>query len=92
MPQTPRWPAHQATIYAYQHGSPHRSPGNPGGYLAAIGFFGTNQLDQLSELGSVPAAELMWILAGMPLIAVVVRRSSPGNCGALGWAPVWADR
>jgi hypothetical protein len=27
------------------------------GYLAAIGFFRTNQLGQLSELGSVPVAE-----------------------------------
>jgi putative ABC transport system permease protein len=46
--------------------------GTAGGYLAAIGFFRTNQLDQLSELGSVPVAELVWILVGMPLIAVVV--------------------
>jgi putative ABC transport system permease protein len=46
--------------------------GTAGGYLAAIGFFRTNQLDQLSELGSVPVADLLWILVGMPLIAVVV--------------------
>ncbi len=46
--------------------------GTAGGYLAAIGFFRTNQLDQLSELGSVPVAELVWLLAGMPLIAVAV--------------------
>jgi putative ABC transport system permease protein len=46
--------------------------GTAGGYLAAIGFFRSNQLDQLSELGSVPVAELVWILAGLPLIAVVV--------------------
>ena len=46
--------------------------GTAGGYLAAIGFFRTNQLDQLAELGSVPVAGLLWILAGMPLIAVVV--------------------
>jgi putative ABC transport system permease protein len=44
--------------------------GTAGGYLAAIGFFRTNQLDQLSELGSVPVAGLLWILVGMPLIAV----------------------
>ena len=31
--------------------------GTAGGYLAAIGFFSTNQLDQLSELDSVPVAE-----------------------------------
>lgn len=46
--------------------------GTAGGYLAAIGFFRTNQLDQLSELDSVPVAELVWILVGMPLIAVIV--------------------
>jgi putative ABC transport system permease protein len=46
--------------------------GTAGGYLAAIGFFRTNQLDQLSELGSLPVAELVWLLAGMPLIAVAV--------------------
>jgi putative ABC transport system permease protein len=45
--------------------------GTAGGYIAAIGFFSTNQLDQLSELDSVPVAVLVWILAGMPLIAVV---------------------
>jgi putative ABC transport system permease protein len=44
--------------------------GTAGGYLAAIGFFRTSQLDQLSELGSVPVAGLLWILVGMPLIAV----------------------
>jgi putative ABC transport system permease protein len=44
--------------------------GTAGGYLAAIGFFRTNQLDQLSELGSVPVDGLVWILAGMPLTAV----------------------
>ncbi|HTZ23531.1 MAG TPA: FtsX-like permease family protein [Streptosporangiaceae bacterium] len=43
--------------------------GTAGGYLAAAGFFRTNQLDQLSELDSVPVAVLVWILAGMPLIA-----------------------
>ena len=45
--------------------------GTAGAYLAAIGFFRTNQLDQLSELDSVPVAGLLWILVGMPLIAVV---------------------
>jgi putative ABC transport system permease protein len=43
-----------------------------GGYLAAIGFFRTNQLDGLSSLTSIPMANLLWILAGMPLIAVVL--------------------
>jgi putative ABC transport system permease protein len=46
--------------------------GTAGGYLAAIGFFRTNELDQLSELDSVPVAVLVWTLAGMPLIAVAV--------------------
>src|SRR5580658_5544433 len=46
--------------------------GTAGAYLAAIGFFRTNQLDQLSELDSVPVASLVWILVGMPLIAVAV--------------------
>ncbi|HEY2520660.1 MAG TPA: FtsX-like permease family protein [Streptosporangiaceae bacterium] len=46
--------------------------GTAGGYLAAIGFFSTNQLDRLSELDSVPVAGLLWILVGMPLIAVAV--------------------
>ena len=44
--------------------------GTAAGYCAAIGFFRTNQLDQLSELGHPPVAELVWILAVMPLIAV----------------------
>jgi putative ABC transport system permease protein len=43
-----------------------------GGYLAAIGFFRSNQLDGLSSLTSIPAANLLWILVGMPLIAVVL--------------------
>ena len=43
-----------------------------GGYLAAIGFFRTNQLDGLSSLTSIPVANLLWILVGMPLIAVVL--------------------
>jgi putative ABC transport system permease protein len=46
--------------------------GTAAGYLAVIGFFRTNSLDQLSELDSVPVAELVWILVGLPLIAVVV--------------------
>jgi len=46
--------------------------GTAGGYLAAIGFFSTSKLDQLSELASVPVAGLLWILIGMPLIAVGV--------------------
>jgi putative ABC transport system permease protein len=44
--------------------------GTAGGYLAAIGFFRTNHLDQLSALSSIPVANLLLILVGMPLIAV----------------------
>jgi putative ABC transport system permease protein len=40
------------------------------GYLAAIGFFRTNQLDGLSTLNSIPVANLLLILIGMPLVAV----------------------
>ena len=41
------------------------------GYLAAIGFFRTNQLDSLSSLSSIPVTNLLLILVGMPLIAVI---------------------
>jgi putative ABC transport system permease protein len=46
--------------------------GAAGGYLAAIGFARSNQLDALSSLDSIPVANLLLILVGMPLIAVVV--------------------
>jgi putative ABC transport system permease protein len=46
--------------------------GTAAGYLAAIAFFRTSHLDQLSELASVPVAELVWILVAMPLVAVAV--------------------
>jgi putative ABC transport system permease protein len=42
------------------------------GYLAAFGFFGDNKLDGLSELSSIPVANLLLIVVGMPLAAVVV--------------------
>ncbi len=45
--------------------------GTVGGYVAAIGFFRTNQLDTLSSLSSVPVANLLLILVGMPLVAVI---------------------
>ena len=41
------------------------------GYIAAIGFFRTNQLDTLSSLTSIPVANLLLILVGMPLVAVI---------------------
>lgn len=37
--------------------------------LAAIGYFRSNSLDGLSSLSSVPVANLLLILVGMPLIA-----------------------
>jgi putative ABC transport system permease protein len=45
--------------------------GVAGGYLAAIGFFRSSQLDTLSGLTSVPVANLLLILVGMPLVAAV---------------------
>ena len=41
------------------------------GYLAAIGFARSNQLDALSSLNSIPVANLLLLLVGMPLIAAV---------------------
>jgi putative ABC transport system permease protein len=43
--------------------------GLAGGYLAAIGFFRSNSLDGLSSLASIPVANLLLILIGMPLFA-----------------------
>ncbi|HEX4834447.1 MAG TPA: FtsX-like permease family protein [Trebonia sp.] len=43
--------------------------GVAGGYLAAIGFFRTSQLDGLAALGSIPVANLLLILLGTPLLA-----------------------
>jgi putative ABC transport system permease protein len=43
-----------------------------GGYLAAIGFFRSNSLDGLSSLASIPVANLLVILVGMPLAAIVI--------------------
>ncbi|MBO0789057.1 MAG: hypothetical protein J2P33_23605, partial [Actinobacteria bacterium] len=45
--------------------------GLAGGYLAAIGFFRTSHLDGLSSLSSIPVANLLLILAGMPSVAAV---------------------
>jgi putative ABC transport system permease protein len=39
------------------------------GYVAAVGFFRASQLDTLSSLGSIPVANLLLILVGMPAIA-----------------------
>ena len=45
--------------------------GTAGGYIAAIGFFRTNQLDTLSSLSSIPVENLLLILVGLPLAAVI---------------------
>jgi putative ABC transport system permease protein len=45
--------------------------GTAAGYVAAIGFFRTSQLDTLSSLTSIPVANLLLILVGLPLIAVI---------------------
>jgi putative ABC transport system permease protein len=45
--------------------------GTVAGYIAAIGFFRTSQLDGLSSLTSIPVASLLLILVGMPLVAVI---------------------
>ncbi len=41
------------------------------GYIAAIGFFRTSQLDSLSSLTSIPVANLLLLLVGMPLVAAL---------------------
>jgi putative ABC transport system permease protein len=46
--------------------------GIAGGYLAAIGFFRSNQLDALSSLSSIPVANLLLILVGLPVAAAVI--------------------
>ena len=45
--------------------------GTAAGYIAASGFFRTSQLDTLSSLSSIPVANLLLILIGMPLVAVI---------------------
>ena len=46
--------------------------GTVAAYVAAIGYTWDNPLDGLSELSSVPARQLLFILVGMPVIAAVV--------------------
>ena len=45
--------------------------GTVGGYVAAVGFFRTNQLDTLSALSSIPVANLLLIVVGMPVVAAL---------------------
>jgi putative ABC transport system permease protein len=53
--------------------------GAVGGYVAAIGFFRTNQLDTLSALNSIPVATLLLIVVGMPLVASLGGWLLPGR-------------
>ena len=46
--------------------------GTVAAYVAAIGYAWDNPLDGLSELSSVPARQLLFILVGMPVVAAVV--------------------
>ncbi len=46
--------------------------GTAAAYVGAISYAWDNKLDGLSELSSVPAKSLLFILVGMPLIAAVV--------------------
>ena len=59
--------------------------GTAAGYIAAIGFFRTSQLDTLSSLRSIPLASLLLILIGMPLGGVVggwlLAGREPGGIG-----------
>ena len=45
--------------------------GTVAAYVAAIAYSWSNPLDGLSGLSSVPTANLLVILIGMPLVAVV---------------------
>jgi putative ABC transport system permease protein len=45
--------------------------GTAAGYIAAIGFYRASQLDSLWSLTSVPVTNLLLILVGMPLVAVI---------------------
>ncbi|HET7013049.1 MAG TPA: FtsX-like permease family protein [Streptosporangiaceae bacterium] len=57
------------------------------GYVASIAFFRASQLDNLSALTSIPVANLLLILVGMPLIAVaggwLLAGREPKNIGRL---------
>jgi putative ABC transport system permease protein len=46
--------------------------GTVAAYVAAIGYAWDNPLDGLSELSNVPAAQLLFIVVGMPVVAAVV--------------------
>ena len=61
--------------------------GMAGGYLAAIGFFRSNSLDGLSSLSSIPVANLLLILIGMPLFAAAAAWLLPAATRARPPAP-----
>jgi putative ABC transport system permease protein len=45
--------------------------GTAAAYVAALAYSRSNSLDGLSSLTSVPAANLLIILVGMPLVAAI---------------------
>ena len=46
--------------------------GTVAAYVAAVGYAWDNPLDGLSELSSVPARQLLFIVVGMPVVAAVI--------------------
>ncbi len=71
--------------------------GTAAGYIAAIGFFRTSQLDALSALTSIPVANLLLILVGMPLAAAIggwlLAGREPGAIGRRPLeSPAWQHR
>ena len=63
--------------------------GTVAAYVAAIAYSSDNQLDGLSELSSVPTKNLLIILIGMPLVAVVAGWLLAGRePAALGHQPI----
>jgi putative ABC transport system permease protein len=50
--------------------------GTAAAYVAVIGFSRTNALDGLSSLTAVPIVNLVSVLVGMPVLAVIVARIS----------------
>jgi len=63
--------------------------GTVAAYVAAIGYAWDNPLDGLSELSSVPAEQLLFLLVGMPVIAAVAGSLRAGREPAvISWQPL----